>query len=274
MDSEEKQQIEEIKTWLITQPHLPVMTDTSVLRFLHSNYYDVDKAKVTIENYYTMRTRFRDLFSNPDLLSDDFQNAMAFADFVPLPQTTPEGYKVVIFRLANTDPSNFSQKNLLRFSSICMQQVLEDDGMAKGHVTINDMTGMSLGHLKRMELFMSKNHMTFIQEAAPIRLKGMHMVNVVPFVDTLMTLMKPLMKRELYELIHLHQKQESLFPFVPQECLPAEYGGSAGTFKELRDNFYAKLLANRDHYIRYDQENLVDDSKRPKQSGWFSMFRS
>lgn len=83
-------------------------------RFLHSNYYDVEETKVTIENFYTMRTRFRDLFSNPDLLCDELQNAMAIADFTPLPQATPEGYKVVIFRLADTDPSHFSQKNLLR----------------------------------------------------------------------------------------------------------------------------------------------------------------
>uniref|UniRef100_A0A8D8FQW3 Alpha-tocopherol transfer protein-like n=2 Tax=Culex pipiens TaxID=7175 RepID=A0A8D8FQW3_CULPI len=273
MNTEEKEHIETIKTWLTTQHHLPTISDTTVHRFLHCNYYDEEKTKITIENYYTMRTRFRDLFSNPDLLCDEFQNAMSFADFIPLPQTTPEGYKVVLFRLSDTDPTHFSQRNLLRFSHICMQQVLEEHGMAAGHVIINDMTGMSLGHMRRMELFMSKNHMTFIQEAAPIRLKGSHMVNVVPFVDTLMKLMKPMMKRELYELVHLHQHKESLFPFVPQECLPAEYGGNAGTFKELRDNFYAKLLSNRDHFIRYDQENLVDDSKRPEQRGWFSMFR-
>lgn len=83
-------------------------------RFLHCNYYDEEKTKTTIENYYTMRTRFRDLFSNPDLLCDEFQNAMSFADFIPLPQATPEGYKVVLFRLSDTDPSHFSQRNLLR----------------------------------------------------------------------------------------------------------------------------------------------------------------
>lgn len=83
-------------------------------RFLHCNYYDEEKTKITIENYYTMRTRFRDLFSNPDLLCDEFQNAMSFADFIPLPQTTPEGYKVVLFRLSDTDPTHFSQRNLLR----------------------------------------------------------------------------------------------------------------------------------------------------------------
>ncbi|KAL1404042.1 hypothetical protein pipiens_019094 [Culex pipiens pipiens] len=273
MDSEEQKDIETIKTWLTTQPHLPEVSDIDVHRFLHSNYYDVEETKVTIENFYTMRTRFRDLFSNPDLLCDELQNAMAIADFTPLPQATPEGYKVVIFRLADTDPSHFSQKNLLRFFSVCMQQFLKEDGMAKGHVTINDMTGVSLGHMKRLALFPTKNYMTFIQEAAPIRLKGMHMVNIVPFVDKVMTLVKPLMKRELYEMVHLHQHKESLFPFVPQECLPAEYGGKAGTFKELRDNFYAKLLANREHYIRYELDNRVDDSKRPAQRGWFSMFR-
>lgn len=273
MNTEEELHLDTIKTWLKTQPYLPEISDVDVHRFLHSNYNDVEKAKITIENYYTMRTRFSDIFSNPDLLCDDLQNAMAIADYIPLPQTTPEGYKVVIFRLADTDPSHFNHRNLLRFSSICLQQLLEEDGMANGHVIINDTAGVSLGHMARMSLFLSKNYMTFIQEAAPIRLKGMHMVNIVPFVDKLMALVKPLMKRELYEMVHLHQHKESLFPFVPQECLPAEYGGKAGTFKELRDNFYAKLLANRDHYIRYELENRVDDSKRPAQRGWFSMFR-
>lgn len=72
------------------------------------------------------------------------------------------------------------------------------------------------------------------QEALHVRLKAVHIINASSIVDKMLTLMKPFISKEIFELVHIHTKMETLYPFVPQELLPDEFGGKAGSLKELQ----------------------------------------
>ncbi|XP_052563849.1 alpha-tocopherol transfer protein-like isoform X2 [Culex pipiens pallens] len=274
MDKELGLHLITIKEWLSTQRHLPPISDQEIKTFLHSNYYDLEKTKVTIENYYTFRTNCKDFFSNLDLNSEELQRMMTVVDMGILPQTTPEGYKIIVVRLADTDASKFSQISYSKFAAIALEEWLKEDGLAEGHVIIYDFTGCHLGHIAKLGIFPTKNYLYYIQEALPIRMKGMHFANIPSFVDKILLLMKPFMKRELYDVLHLHSTNEALQKFVPPNCLPSEYGGTAGPFKPFRDEFYGKLLANREAILRGETEKQVVESERASRgNGWFSMFR-
>lgn len=71
----------------------------------------------------------------------------------------------------------------------------------------------------------------------PVRLKGLHFINTVSFMDKLLALMRPFMKKELLDVLELHSSVESFGKNVFPEQLPNEYGGTAGTFNELRGIF-------------------------------------
>lgn len=66
----------------------------------------------------------------------------------------------------------------------------------------------------------------------PVRLKGMHFVNAVWFMDKLMALIRPFMKKGIE--FQVHSKIDSFVKLVNVEQLPNEYGGKAGTFMELK----------------------------------------
>lgn len=55
-----------LKDWATKQPHLPKISDVEYVLFLHSNYYSIEAAKHTIEEYYTSRTHMPEFFSDRD----------------------------------------------------------------------------------------------------------------------------------------------------------------------------------------------------------------
>lgn len=57
-----------LREWCGKQPHLPKIQDVQLVIFLHSNYYQIEPTKNTIENYFTIRTHVPEFFSNRDLL--------------------------------------------------------------------------------------------------------------------------------------------------------------------------------------------------------------
>ncbi|CAH1982465.1 unnamed protein product [Acanthoscelides obtectus] len=100
------------------------------------------------------------------------------------------------------------------------------------------------------------------QEGMPIRLKSLQYFNIPSFMDKILALMKPFMKKELYDSIQIHTTMESLYAQVPKDILPQEYGGSCESLKNLHDKFL-KLMAESEDLFKFQETQLADESKRP-----------
>lgn len=74
-------------------------------------------------------------------------------------------------------------------------------GTSQGQVIVIDASGLSFGHLARVNLMSIKKILYYVQEAIPIRLKSIHIFNTVPVVDTLFNMIKPFAKAELLKLV-------------------------------------------------------------------------
>lgn len=257
-----KHDIDTIQQWLITQPHLPEISESDVKMFLHCNYSDVEAAKKTIENYYTFRTSCKDFFANRDVDDPEIKTAMSLMMFAVLPKSTPEGYRIGYCRLIDSDTTNYVHLQTVRMLVMCIDLWLKEEPGVPGHVILVDMVGMHLGHLAKLKMSVLRNYSYYVQEAVPLRLKNIHFINTVSFVDKLMFLIKPLLKKHIAELINLHADLETLFRFVPRENLPHEYGGNAGTVEELRCTFNQKLHEMRAEFLEREKREAVDESKR------------
>lgn len=142
---------------------------------------------------------------------------------------------------------------------------LAQDGLAEGHEIVVDMEGSSLSHLSKVNIISMKKFMYYIQvkcnvmhmfhsnynkifssiiisqEALPVRLKGLHFINTPPFMDKVLALMRPFMKKELMDAMHLHQTKDSYIgKHLDAKLMPKEYGGEAGTLQEIQ----CKLFVN------------------------------
>ena len=110
-----------------------------------------------------------------------------------------------------------------------------EDGLAEGEIFILDLHGFSfkqfLDIVKNTEelLFYGK----FLQEASPVRLMCNHIINTSSIIDGIMSLVRPVMNKEVQELVRFHKAGDnSILDFIEKEVLPIDYGGTNGTIDE------------------------------------------
>jgi len=265
-----KEDVEKLQDWLKSQPHFPPISELELIIFLHSCYQSNEATKTCIDNYYTTRTHCPEFFAERDPDSKTNQESYKVACISLLPKTTPEGYKVFFNRLINTDSSAFNLDNLLKVFDMLRSLDQQEDGIANGVIIIIDLHGATLSHIMKISIMTVKKTMFFLQEAMPVRLKGFHFANAPSFMDKIMSLIKPFIKKELLNMLHIHQSNsDSIFKLIPKDCLPAEIGGTLGNCLDFHKTTIERLLKNKEFFL--EEEKLVINEKlrpgKPKNAG-------
>ncbi|KAF5285077.1 hypothetical protein FQA39_LY16766 [Lamprigera yunnana] len=255
--------VEALKEWAEKQPHLPQLSELQQILFLQSCNFSIELAKNTIDAFFTVKRICPEFFANRDPNTAKFQEDIKVGLYAFLSKQTHEGYKIVMCKVMDSDASKYSFNNQVRIFDMSVMLSLHQEGTAEGLIILMDMDGINFAHMTKLSPMGFKKFFYYLQEAMPVRLKGLHFINVVPFMDKLLALMKPFMKKELLDMLYLHTDSiEGLFKFVPKECLPNNYGGQEDSLQQLHENFKKKLSDNADFFKR-DEQQMGDESKRP-----------
>ncbi|XP_045461023.1 clavesin-1-like [Harmonia axyridis] len=257
-----KEDVKILKEWCDSQPHLPKMTEQEVIWFLQSCYYSNERAKIAIDNYFTMKTLSAEIFKKRDFNSPVFQANLKLGSFSILPKKTHEGYTVCFFKFLDSNAENFS---LCEFMKIFDMVVLLDiylNGTQKGLRYCFDVKNISLGHVAKLSLVTLKKFFLYLQEGMPIRLKGLHYINANPILDKALILVKPFLKKEVLAMLTIHPSlDENMKKYIPLECFPSDYGGKCDTSSSLYEQTKKALFENEEFFEHQDKQ-LVDESKR------------
>lgn len=71
-----------------------------------------------------------------------------------------------------------------------------------------------------------------------VKLKGVHFINAPSFMDKVMMLLKPFMKKALMDIIHIHETDSpELYKYIPKKAFPNELGGEYKNKKEIRGKY-------------------------------------
>ncbi|XP_071561102.1 alpha-tocopherol transfer protein-like [Temnothorax nylanderi] len=252
-----------LKDWMEKQPHLPRIEMVYLVMFLHSNYYRIEPTKKTIDNFFTIRTLLPEVFCNRDPIAwKELRKAFSVIAAVPLEEKTKEGYVMTLVRFLDPNPNKFHHFECTKYLLMTCEVQNLVHGTSEGLVVILDAAGLSFSHVAAMNLMGLKKVLFYIQEAAPVRLKALHVLNAMPIVDTFLNLLKPFIKKEMMNLLHFHSNMETVKKYLPIEALPNEYGGKAGPIEEIAAKHIQLLEEFRD-YFQYDEANgRVNESLR------------
>ncbi|CAH0402858.1 unnamed protein product [Chilo suppressalis] len=233
-----------IKEWLRKQPHLPDDWDSDrILTFLRGCNFSLERCKKKLDMYFTMRAACPEFFSNRDITRPELKELMNRGQGPPLPGLTPNGRRVVVIRGLDKDLDTHHLydgfKVAMMIGDIRLREEIE--GVA-GDVYILDASIVSTGHLAKLSLTAVKKFLICVQEAYPVKLKEVHVVNAGSIIEAVLNMIKPFLKEKIRNRIFVHSELNSLYKYVPQDMLPEEYGGYIGSLDEINKAWYEKLV--------------------------------
>ncbi|XP_057658030.1 alpha-tocopherol transfer protein-like isoform X1 [Diorhabda carinulata] len=233
-----RENMEEIRTFVsnLDDKYVPTrIQDEIILIFLISCANDVALTKKTILSYYYLKKHGPEIYDDRDLNRSDIQLALNTIHMSSIPVRTDDNDVIHYFNIHDTNYRNFELVPIMKVSYMLMD-VAHEKNPPNGLIVLIDMKGLSLMHMTRMKMGAIKKYLSFLQEGFPMRLKVIHLINSVYFMDKLLAILKVFMKSELMSMLHIHPpglKEEELFKLIPKNCLPMEYGGDLPSESEL-----------------------------------------
>lgn len=127
--------------------------------------------------------------------------------------------------------------------------------LTEGELSIFDCEGFSARHFWKIVTNYStlKLFLRYVQEAAPFRISQNHYVNCSPMMMKLIALVRPFLRKELFDVMHFHSSgYASLYKHIPRYMLPDEYGGMAGKLDEIYKKSL-ELVERQSDYLKDDK---------------------
>lgn len=168
---------------------------------------------------------------------------------VPLAETTPDNYKIIVLRLISDDFDHIHFNDLIKaFFMMSDVRLITPDAktLTDGEIPIFDMARVSYRHLTKVVLSTLRLYMKYTQEAHPVRVRQIHIINCSPIIDKIIYLIKPFVRTDNFQMINFHTPgSTTLFKFIPKEFLPNEYGGTAGSIETMKLYWTNRIESHR-----------------------------
>lgn len=173
---------------------------------------------------------------------------------------------MTIFRLVDCDPSKYdvvaNVKSVFMMSDV--RFIMPDSvGLTEGEIGVMDFKGFSIRHFMNIvaNLTTVRTYLQYVQECVPFKIHQNHFVNCSPIVTRIMSLVRPFVKKELFDVMHFHTSgYDSLYEHVSKADLPFEYGGTAGNLDDIFEAWLKTVESHRE-YLNDDLNWKLSENK-------------
>ncbi|XP_059061367.1 alpha-tocopherol transfer protein-like [Achroia grisella] len=271
--------VKQMRQWIDELPQTPKDLDDKLLkRFIHSCYYDMDKAKAAAELFFSIRNSSPELFSNRDPESPQMQKTLSI---VNLARFQISGNRNLwIWQLNDPGLSKYDYiQDVKMFFLTTDAWLLDEEHLEDSDVVIMDVKDITLRFLTKYNMSVARKLAKYQEDALPIRLKQIHLVNAPSFIDKIYGLMKPFLKQDITNMLHFHPpKSDTLFKFLDKEDLPEDYGGTLGKMEDHMKDVMELLNKKRESLICDDlwkvEKKTKDKSPKEQNSLVDTLFRT
>ncbi|XP_028158175.1 alpha-tocopherol transfer protein-like isoform X2 [Ostrinia furnacalis] len=211
--------------------------------------------------FFSIRATSPDLLNNRDPMSPQLQKALKI---VNLAQLRMSGNRFLwVWQLNDPGLENFDYLQDARLFFLTTDAwLLNEEALEEEDIVIMDVKDISLKILTKFNLSIARTLSKYQQDAIPIRLKQVHVVNAPSFIDKVYGLVKPFLKQGMTDMIHFHApKSETLYNYLSKEDLPEDFGGTNGTMNDHMEEVLKVISARREQLLN---DNLWRAEKKSK----------
>ncbi|XP_013113288.2 alpha-tocopherol transfer protein-like [Stomoxys calcitrans] len=266
VESRIPEDLQALKTWIKQQPHLKARTDDQLLiQFLRGCKYSLEKAKNKLDLYYSLKTKYPQMFNPTDVDSPKFREVHNLALYTPLPKPLFENEARIWVCQLNYSADHYHIEDMYHPSSAMFELSLLNDPFAGVHgiILIFDYSKVTYGHLAQFTPNFLKRVVSFLENSMPFRIRAAYFTHVPSFAQLSMKLILSLVSEKIRKrLFILGSDIKELSQHIPLEYLPMEYGGKNGSMKQVTQDYHKVF----DEYREYFKENAnygTDETKRP-----------
>ncbi|XP_078046883.1 alpha-tocopherol transfer protein-like isoform X3 [Augochlora pura] len=225
----QKEAIEKLRELLKadTKLKVPLDNDPWLIRFLRPCKYYPESAQKLVQNYYNFKVKHENVYKG--LKPSREKNIFEHNILTVLPNRDQHGRRILIIELGKKWKHN--KCSLDEVFKGCVLYVeaamLEPATQIAGAVVIFDMDGLTLQQTWQFNPPFAKRILDWLQEAVPLRVKNIHIVNQPYVFNMVFALFKPFLKEKLKSRIIFHgTDRKSLHQYLSPKCLPDCYGGT------------------------------------------------
>ncbi|XP_050679409.1 alpha-tocopherol transfer protein-like isoform X1 [Leptidea sinapis] len=256
--------VRELRLWLKTQPHLPekYITDLDLILAYHACNHSTGITKQVLDLHFTLKTLFTPYFGDRRV-DNEIETTCSNVLLTPLPTRTKEGHVILYGHLMNYDPKYFNLQEIIKATFMIIDIWQHEEGTWPGLHLVIDFQGATLRHIAKFDLINIQRFLYFLQEAILLRLRGLHYINAPTFIDKLLAMVKPFMKKELLDMLGVYPTgSEDLPKYIPLQALPKDFGGNYKSSQECLEDVLAMLRRNK-RFIEEENKKRVTELLRP-----------
>ncbi|XP_061386096.1 clavesin-2-like [Musca vetustissima] len=180
-----------------------------------------------------------------------------------LPGLTPDKYRASVLRISNPDPNMMDHlRDIKTYFMVSDYRFALPDGkdpttgnslLALGEIIIIDMQNFTMKHMTRVSIRALRVSINYLQRGYPVRIKSIHLINCPPYMNKIISFVRPFLSKQILELLHFHNENlELLYNYVPKEMLTEEYGGPARKMSDHKDQLLQSLIDTRNYLMNHD----------------------
>ncbi|XP_042876706.1 clavesin-2-like [Penaeus japonicus] len=244
-----------------------------LLRFLRARKFRVGDAFLLLCRYFEYRQRHRELFRGLNVGGGGEGGGAngggttgiqaALLDGLPgvLAERDPCGRPVIVLLASNWDHSRYDVRVVYQAVLLTLERLVEEESVqANGVVAILDWSNFPARLTTSLSPKLLRLMLDGLQDAFPLRLGAIHLVNQPWYVEAALGLARPFLKEKLRSRIHVHGNNlATLHAQVPPRLLPAELGGEGA---EYHPHTWASTMFKRTPSQQEQQESSQQEQQQ------------
>uniref|UniRef100_A0A3B5LIG7 CRAL-TRIO domain-containing protein n=1 Tax=Xiphophorus couchianus TaxID=32473 RepID=A0A3B5LIG7_9TELE len=209
-------------------------SDGFLIRFLRARDFDLTLSLKLLLNYLHWRRESPEI--STCLSPSSVFGLLKTSYHAVLPQRDHAGSRVLIYRIGQWNPKDWSAFQVFRVSLMTSEIISrETETQRRGLKVIFDLKGWSLGHALQINPSLARKISSVLSDSFPLKVRGIHLVNEPIFFHPVFTMIRPFLPDKIKQRVHMHGTDfhRTLSDLFSPDVLPPEYGGEGLGIEEI-----------------------------------------